>query len=663
MPKYADIIVNISREELDKTFQYRIPDELSEIVVPGSKVEIPFHNRPAVTGYVISLSDEPKIDETRIRKINGLAKRSLTADDTMMALAAWMKEAYGCTLNQALKTVLPVKGTIRKGKTRVQSVPLPSQEERDAYTQAQLNPEQQEAVSGYAQETEGPNRPCLLFGVTGSGKTEVYMEMIRRCIEGGKQAILLIPEIALTYQNVKRFFLRFGDRVGILNSRQSAGEKYETVRLAKEGKLDLVIGPRSALFVPFPRLGLIIIDEEHEHSYHSDLTPRYHAREVAEKLCELTGASLVLGSATPSLESFSRAESGQYRLLQLPHRAMADAKLPQVYVADLREELKAGNKSVFSRLLREKIEDRLEKKEQIMLFLNRRGYAGFVSCRYCGKPIVCPHCSISMTYHRDGSLHCHYCGYSIPFPETCPSCGSPYIAAFGTGTQKVEAIVQREFPKARVLRMDADTTTGKSGHSRILDAFGKDEADILIGTQMIVKGHDFPRVTLVGVLAADLSLYAPEYDAAERTFQLLTQASGRAGRGSRQGEVVLQTYMPEHYAVLSSAEQDYEAFYREEMAFRRLMHYPPAGGLLIASVSGPDAAGTELKTKALREVLEDTFLEQAPLITGPAEGTEFKRKDVFRQQLLIRHPDAAVLRKIRDYAGHLLGDTIQFDLQ
>ena len=663
MARYADVIVNISREELDRSFQFRIPDELREAVTLGTKVEFPFSTRPKVTGYVVGLSDEPKIDEARIRDLIGLAKRSVSVDDRMMALAAWMRDAYGCTFNQALKTVLPAKAAVKKGKTRVQSVPLPSEEERAAYVPAPLNAGQRAAAEEFLAEQKGKGRPCLLFGVTGSGKTEVYMELIRRCMGAGKQAILLIPEISLTYQNLKRFFLRFGERVGVLNSRQSEGEKYETVRKARSGELDLVIGPRSALFVPFPKLGLIIIDEEHEHSYKSDLTPRYRAGEVARKLCSLAGASLVLGSATPSLDSFSRAESGEYRLLRLPDRAVPDAVLPSVSVVDLRQELAEGNKSVFSRLLSEKIEERLERKEQVMLFLNRRGYAGFVSCRSCGKPLVCPHCSISLTYHRDGKLRCHYCGYEAPFPDSCPSCGSPYVAAFGTGTQKVETIVKKEFPTARVLRMDADTTAGKAGHSRILDAFSRDEADILVGTQMIVKGHDFPRVTLVGVLAADLSLYAPEYDAAERTFELLTQASGRAGRGSLPGEVVIQTYMPEHYAVEAASRQDYEGFYREEIAFRRLMHYPPAGGLLIATVSGSDAAGTEKKARALREVIEDTFLAEAPVVTGPAEGMEIKRKDIYRQQLLIRHPDAAVLRKIRDYAAHLLGETVQFELQ
>ncbi len=663
MAEYADVIVNISRDELDKTFQYRIPDTLKETVTLGTRVEFPFSTRKKMNGYVVGLSDVPKIEESRIRELSGLAKRSVNVDDRMMALAAWMKEAYGCTYNQALKTVLPAKAAVRKGRTRVASVELPNQEECASYVPSPLTNAQQEAADGIIAQQKGENKPCLLYGVTGSGKTEVYMELIAHCISEGKQAVLLIPEIALTYQNLKRFFLRFGERVGVINSRQSAGEKYETVSKAREGALDLVIGPRSALFVPFQELGLIIIDEEHEHAYNSDLTPRYHAREVAEKLCELTGASLVLGSATPSLESFFKAESGIYQLFRLPERAVKGAALPAVSVVDLRAELAEGNKSVFSRLLTEKIEDRLEKREQIMLFLNRRGYAGFVSCRSCGKPLVCPHCSISLTYHRGGTLRCHYCGYSIPFPDKCPSCGSPYIAAFGTGTQKVETIVQKAFPTARVLRMDADTTSGKSGHSRILDAFSKDEADILIGTQMIVKGHDFPKVTLVGVLAADLSLYVPEYDAAERTFALLTQASGRAGRGRTPGEVILQTYMPEHYAVQAAAHQDYESFYREEMAFRRLMHYPPAGRLLTAWINGSDAAGTEQKARALRTVLEDTFLAEAPVIIGPAEGVEIKRKDIYREQLLIKHPDAAVLRRIRDYAARLLGDTIQFEIQ
>ena len=362
----------------------------------------------------------------------------------------------------------------------------------------------------------GVRKTYLLHGVTGSGKTEVYMEIIANVISMGKQAIVLIPEIALTYQTVHRFYKRFGNKVSILNSRMSQGERFDQFERANK----------------------------------SENVPKYHARETAIELAKLTGSSVLLGSATPSIEAFYRAIQGEYKLFELKNR-VNEREMPSVFVVDLREELKNGNKSMFSNQLKQLIWDRLNKKQQILLFMNKRGYAGFVSCRSCGNPIRCPHCDVSLTAHNDGTLQCHYCGYQIPLPKSCPFCGSPYIAAFGTGTQKVEAAVKREFPTARVLRMDSDTTAGKDGHEKILSVFSRREADILIGTQMIVKGHDFPFVTLVGVLAADMSLYANDYRASERTFQLLTQAAGRAGRGQLAGEVVIQTYSPQHYSIVS----------------------------------------------------------------------------------------------------------------
>ena len=376
---------------------------------------------------------------------------------------------------------------------------------------------------------EGYRYTYLIHGVTGSGKTEVYMEIISQVIARGRQVIVLIPEIALTYQTVNRFYDRFGDRVSILNSRMSDGERYDQSLRAKNGEIDIIIGPRSALFTPFKNLGLIIIDEEHEGSYKSEITPKYHATMVARKRAELNNAFVILGSATPSLESYQKGISGEYKLFSLTKRAK-EAALPKIWIVDLREELKEKNRSIFSRKLKELIMDRLEKKEQIMLFINRRGFSGFVSCRSCGHVMKCNHCDISLTYHIQGKLLCHYCGYEEAMPKICPACGSKYIASFGTGTQKVEEMVRREFPEARVLRMDTDTTKNKGGHQKILEAFAEHKADILVGTQMIVKGHDFPLVSLVGIIAADLSLYAGDFRAAERTFQLLSQAAGRAGR-------------------------------------------------------------------------------------------------------------------------------------
>lgn len=358
----------------------------------------------------------------------------------------------------------------------------------------------------------------------------------------------------------------------------------------------MMIGPRSALFAPFPDLGLIVIDEEHEPAYKSEKAPRYHARETALARAKMEGASVVLGSATPSLEAFYQCRNGRYTLLKLKNRA-ASQSLPDVYTVDMREELKHGNRSILSDRLKEMITERLWKKEQVMLFLNRRGYAGFVSCRSCGHVVKCPHCDVSLSAHRNGKMVCHYCGYEQPSIKKCPECGSGYIGGFKAGTQQIEDLVKQTFPGSRVLRMDLDTTKVKNGHERILSAFSNEEADILIGTQMIVKGHDFPNVTLVGVLAADLSLYSNDYQSAERTFQLLSQASGRAGRGKKRGEVVIQTYSPEHYSIRMAARQDYEGFYEEEMKYRQLMGYPPVDQLLAVWMTG--SAEEHLKKAAL----------------------------------------------------------------
>ncbi len=503
-----------------------------------------------------------------------------------------------------------------------------------------------EILDGWRQ---GDSRPCLIHGVTGSGKTEVYMEIIEQVVKSGKQAIVLIPEIALTFQTVLRFYNHFGDRVSILNSRMSAGERSDQFERAKSGLLDVMIGPRSALFTPFPDLGVIIIDEEHEAAYKSETVPRYHARETAIARAQMCGAGVVLGSATPSVESYDRAKQGEYRLFEMKERVSA-RPLPSVYTVDLREELKNGNRSIFSDKLRELITDRLEKKEQIMLFINRRGVAGFVSCRSCGEVIKCPHCDVSLNLYNNGKLVCHYCGYEQPMVKNCPSCGSPYIGGFKAGTQKIEEMVKKQFPTARVLRMDLDTTRKRGGYEEILSAFANGEADILIGTQMIVKGHDFPNVTLVGVLAADLSLHISDYRAAERTFQLLTQAAGRAGRGHRQGEVVIQTYQPEHYSVVTAAAQDYEAFFEQEIFLREMMHYPPKWHMLVIHAAGAQ----EMLVKQAQDVLKYKILTQPDneksslQVIGPADAAVSKINDIYRKMLYVKAADYQKLVSIKN---------------
>lgn len=734
---YANIIVDISHESVDRTFQYIVPPELIARARVGSAVLVPFGkgNRER-RGYVLALTDVPEWAPEKMKEVASVLENETGAEADAIRLAAWMRKRYGSTMITALKTVLPVKRkvadklkrtVVRTGsadeaqqaaaryegkrqcaKARLmrqlaqhESVPyelaaaklnvglqtirslektgdirlLTEREYRSAGPKTRtmerpypLSDEQQRAVERVTGAVRaGSGEHFLLHGITGSGKTEVYIEIARQVVRGGKQAIILIPEIALTYQTVMRFYERFGERVAVVHSRLSSGERYDACERAKSGIADVVIGPRSALFTPFERIGVIIIDEEHEPSYKSENMPRYHAREAAFELASYHHASVVLGSATPSLEAYTMAKEGRISLLCLTKR-LTGGTLPDVSVIDMREELKQGNRSMFSDRLVRLLTDRIEKGEQSMLFLNRRGMAGFVSCRACGYVMRCPHCDVSMTQHRGGRLICHYCGYERAFPSVCPECGSKYILGFKAGTQQVEDAVKRILPNARVLRMDADTTRGKESYDEILSSFMNGEADILVGTQMIVKGHDFPGVTLVGILAADLSLNANDYRAGERTFDLLTQAAGRAGRGKSAGEVVIQTYQPEHYSIRYAARQDYEGFYREEIAYREFLRYPPMGHMLAVQIY---AASEEAADRLAREIKEQTGLtakERGVLVMGPAPAAVRKVKDIFREVLYYKHREYEPLLLLREDAERYLekkGDreeTVLFDM-
>lgn len=719
---YADIIVDITHEKLDKIFQYRIPKEMEGRLQTGMEVLIPFGRANRETkGYVIGFSEKCNYDPEKIKEITQISQNHIAIEAKLVALAAWMKEHYGGTMIQALKTVLPIKQQEKQKEQRSIRLLLDRREAKERlsyflsknqtararvvaalldrpilpyeYVTRQLkvtaavlrameeqgilqieaevvyrNPvtakrtkqqsfcyteAQQAAIHIFCEEyRRGKRGTYLVYGVTGSGKTEVYMEMIEHVIAEGKQAIVLIPEIALTYQTVMRFYQRFGDWVSIINSRLSKGERYDQMLRAKRGEINVMIGPRSALFTPFERLGLIIIDEEHEGTYKSEQTPRYHARETAIARAAMEGASVVLGSATPSMEAFYKAVTGEFRLLRLPERAKQRA-MAHVTVADMRKELEKGNRSIFSDALRSLMEDRLKKKEQIMLFLNRRGYAGFISCRSCGHVVKCPHCDVSLSSHRNGKLVCHYCGYEQPMVTSCPECGSSHVGGFRAGTQQIEELLLREFPQAKVLRMDMDTTKQKDGHEKILAAFSSGEADILVGTQMIVKGHDFGNVTLVGVLAADLSLYADDYRAGERTFQLLTQAAGRAGRGEKAGEVVIQTYSPEHYSIVAAAKQDYEQFFQEEMTYRALMGYPPASQLMAVLVSCKEEELLETACHYLKAYAETCCkkCERAGTsvqLIGPASPYVGKVRDTYRRVIYLKSEQEAVLVFLKD---------------
>ncbi len=508
-----------------------------------------------------------------------------------------------------------------------------------------LNAEQRAALDGIEAALCVREGALLLHGVTGSGKTEVYMQAIAKALEAGGGAIVLVPEISLTPQTMQRFSGRFGDNVALLHSRLSAGERYDEWRRIRLGKAKVVLGARSAVFAPLENIRLIVIDEEHEPSYNSEITPRYSAVEVAAKRCSLNGAALVLGSATPSLQSYRRALAGRYTLLPLNSRVM-DVAMPKVEIADMRAEFAAGNTGIFSAALQTRLEECLTAGEQAILFINRRGYSTFVSCRGCGYVIKCDNCDVSMTYHKpEERLKCHYCGKSIRVPKVCPSCGKPYLKYFGIGTQQVEEQLYERFPGVAALRMDMDTTRAKNSHQAILDRFASGGAQVLIGTQMVAKGLDIPNVTLVGIVAADASLHIPDYRSCERTFQLLTQVAGRAGRDGREGHVVIQTYTPEHPAISLAAAQDYRAFYDYEIARRRAELFPPFSIFARVLFTGEEearlqeeceafTAGLEL---ALRETIADAGGDARELLFACGMPAPVKRRQsLFRYQTLLK---------------------------
>ncbi|MGJ3197379.1 primosomal protein N' [Peribacillus frigoritolerans] len=503
----------------------------------------------------------------------------------------------------------------------------------------------------------------LLYGVTGSGKTEVYLQAIASVIEKGKEAIMLVPEISLTPQTVKRFKERFGEQVAVMHSGLSVGEKYDEWRKIHRKEVKVVVGARSAVFAPFENLGLVIIDEEHESSYKQEETPRYHARDVAIERAKSYGCPVILGSATPTLESFARAKKNVYKLLTLSQRMNKNA-LPAVDIVDMREELRTGNRSMFSELLFTRLKDRLDKGEQTVLMLNKRGHSSFVMCRSCGLVINCPNCDISLTYHRfNDIMKCHYCGFEEGMPSVCPECESEHIRFFGTGTQKVEEELAKILPEARVIRMDVDTTSKKGSHERLLNAFGEGKADILLGTQMIAKGLDFPNITLVGVLSADTMLHLPDFRSSEKTFQLLTQVSGRAGRHQLPGEVVIQTYTPEHYSIELSALQDYDAFYEREMYLRRQSHYPPYYYVVLITVSHEDLMKTVSVTEKITNYL-GSRLNRDSVVLGPVASPISRINNRYRYQCLIKYKREPDLNQhLRTLLEHYQKETAQNHLQ
>ncbi len=567
----AEIAVPIP---LRRTFTYSIPSELAEAVGPGVQVEVPFGHKTS-PGFVLRLTDRTEIAPDKLKAIRKVTYPERVFDQSILELALWVADYYVASIGEVLMTALP--GGLRSTPRRAR--PMPKRERLGlAQVPKRLTAEQTAVVKAITAAIRKRNfGTFLLHGVTGSGKTEVYVRAAAHAIRQGGQALVLVPEIGLSYQVVERFRLAFGDRVGVLHSGMTKGSRQDTWRAARQGSLSVVVGARSAVFTPLPSLRLLVIDEENDAAYKQSDSPRYHAREVGIMRARMASATVVLGTATPALESYANARRGKYSLLSLPRR-IDNRPRAKVRIEDLREETDgaARRTSVFSATLAASLADRIAKREQIILFLNRRGHSPYVQCRHCGYIAKCSDCDVTLTYHRDReALVCHYCGLTKDNVQECEKCGMIRFFFGGIGTQKVEEELRAVLPRARVLRFDFDSTRRAGSHSRILGAFARGEADILLGTQMVAKGLDFPRVTLVGVIHADGGLNMPDFRSAERTFQLLTQVAGRAGRGKKPGEVLLQTYYPEHYALTTAARQDYEAFFQEEMTSRRGLRYPP----------------------------------------------------------------------------------------
>lgn len=695
MKLYAEVIINSEALEIDRPFTYKVPEEFNNEIKIGQIVKVPFgKGNKTSEGFILNLKNDDNI-KFKTKNIAAILVKDPVIYEDDINLIEFLREKTLCKYIDAFRLLIPV-GIMKGAKAKKKKVIVLKNEDLSniknpdgykkiieffktnsgKYTKSELINEhsisqyklnklienevlsiEEESVFRYndrvynkdsaktltiEQENiireyiNSDDKMFLLKGVTGSGKTEVYMKLVERVLLEGKSAIILVPEIALTPQMIERFKGRFGVNVALFHSKLSDGERFDEWFRVKEGKAKVIVGARSAIFLPTKNLGLIIIDEEHENTYKSEQNPKYQTKEVAEYLSELKGCKVILGSATPSIETYYRALTGEMKLLELNSR-VDNKPMPPMKVIDMRNELKGGNKSLFSRELFIAIQERLKRKEQIILFLNRRGFSTFVSCRSCGYVFKCDECDISMTYHKNGLLICHYCGKTKREPRECPKCHSKYVKFFGAGTQRVEEEVKKYFNNVRILRMDVDTTRDKHSYERIYNTFKNGEADILIGTQMVSKGLDFKNVTLVGILAADMSINIPDYRAAERTFQIITQVAGRAGRGDKQGEVLIQTYTPQHYSLQYAVNYDYEGFYEKEFTVRAMMKYPPFGKLLLIN-------GTSKKEELLKNFMHKITMMIKPLvescldieILGPIPCMISKVKGNYRWQIVIK---------------------------
>ncbi|MBI4335707.1 MAG: primosomal protein N' [Candidatus Omnitrophica bacterium] len=624
---------------IDKTFHYSVPNSLEDKIAQGKRVWIPFGQRRFV-GYVVGLNTQdvsgpaaPAPGEYQVRDIENVIDEIPVLSEEMLDLARWISLYYFCSWGEAIESSLP--SAIRKGKTKIAVRKGAPEKEYERSFHLKLTGQQDEALAPIlADMEEGRRNTYLLFGITASGKTELYLQAIARALKQGKSSICLVPEIALTPQTTERFKSRFGSEVSVMHSRLSEGARFREWQRANEGRAHIVIGPRSAIFSPVKNLGLVIMDEEHETSYKQEDSPRYHARDVALKRAELSGAIAILGSATPSLETYYNAKNGKYRLIKLTER-ISKRELPQVRLVDMRKELmKRKRVAPFSFALEDAISKAISAKGQSIIFLNRRGFSTHLDCKSCGFVMECKRCKSVLVYHSDlNRLVCHYCGKRFDIPRVCPSCRGGYIKFFGIGTQKVESELHRMFPAARISRMDTDSTSGVGAHERILGDFKAGAIDVLCGTQMIAKGLDFPQVTLVGVISADTSLNLPDFRASERTFDLLTQVAGRAGRGHEPSEVIIQTYAPDHYAIAYAAKHDYEGFYEKEIRTRRFLGFPPYNRLIKFTFK---AAREEKAERAAGEFAARLKTIKGLKVIGPAPSPVIKLRGQFRWNLLAK---------------------------
>ena len=706
---YAEVIINSDAIEIDRPFTYKVKEELLDIIEIGHRVKVPFgvKNKPT-EAFVLGLKCEGIENVKKIKYISSILDDIpiLTRDD--LKLVDFLRENYLCKYIDAIRTIIPSglsKGIKNKKKTvivfnkeldgklkdkdnYVKIVNLIKEKDGEltkseiindyslssyslnkliengylltedrvvyryntrSYIEESKNVLNDEQKNAFNKILNSDKKGFLLKGVTGSGKTEVYMNLVGETLKEGKSAIVLVPEISLTPQMIERFKGRFGKNVALFHSKLSQGERFDEWYRIKKGEARLVVGARSAIFLPLDNLGIIIIDEEHENTYKSEQNPKYLTKEVAKFLSEIKGCKYILGSATPSIETYYEALNGKLELVEIKNR-VSNRPLPQMEIVDMREELKSRNLSLLSRSLYNEMKETLERKEQIILFLNRRGFSSFVSCRSCGYVFKCPECDLSMTYHKNGYLICHYCGRAQREQKVCPECGSKYVKFFGAGTQRVEEEVKKYFPKARVMRMDVDTTRNKDSHENIYNAFKSGEGDVLIGTQMVSKGLDFKNVTLVGVLAADISLNIPDYRSSERTYQIITQVAGRAGRGEKKGKVVIQTYTPNSLSLQYAIENNYNDLYNEEIKVRKIMNYPPFSTIfLINSISKDERKLKEFMNKvgeSLRKLLDSRENIQ---ILGPVPCIITKLKDNYRWQIIIKgNLDNKLKLKIKD---------------